>query len=162
MVIIVVFGVTGVGKTGAGTALAESLGWSFVDADDFHNDANLAKLRQGIPLEDTDRRPWLARLRIVIQEYVTQHRNAVVACSALKRAYRRSLHISPEVVWVYLKAERQVIEERLRRRRGHFMNPGLLKSQLDTLEEPPDDTLAVDTARSPAEIVDIIRKALHI
>lgn len=160
--VIVVFGVTGVGKTRVGTALAESLGWSFVDADDFHNDANLAKLRQGIPLEDTDRWPWLVRLRIEIQEYVAQHRNAVVACSALKRTYRRSLDISSEVVLVYLKAERKVLEERLKRRRGHFMNPGLLKSQLDTLEEPQDDTPTVDTAQSPAKIVDIIRKTLHV
>ena len=160
--VIVMFGVTGVGKTRVGTALAESLGWPFVDADDFHNDANVAKLQQGIPLGDTDRWPWLARLRIVIQEYVAQRRNAVVACSALKQAYRESLRISPEVVLVYLKADRKVLEERLLRRRGHFMNPGLLTSQLDTLEEPLGDILTVDTARSPAEIVEIIRKALHV
>lgn len=160
--VILVFGVTGSGKTRVGTALAQSLGWPFVDADDFHNDANRVKLQQGIPLEDTDRQPWLARLRIVIQEYVTQRRNAVLACSALKRVYRRSLSVSPEVVLVYLKAEREVLEERLRRRRGHFMNPGLLASQLDQLEKPLDETLTVDTARSPAEIVEIIRKALHV
>lgn len=160
--VIVVFGVTGTGKTRVGSALAESLGWSFVDADDFHNDANLAKLKRGIPLDDADRWPWLTRLRTVIQRYVAQSRNAVVACSALKRVYRQYLCVSSDVVLVYLRAEARVLEERLRRRRGHFMNPGLLKSQLDTLEEPTDDTLTVETTRSPADIVAIIREALNL
>lgn len=160
--VLVIFGVTGTGKTRVGSALAEALGWKFIDADDYHDEANLAKLNQGIPLNDEDRWPWLARLRAVIEQHVTQGRSAVVACSALKRVYREYLSIGFEVVLVYLKAESKVLEERLRRRRGHFMNPTLLKTQLETLEEPLDDTLAVDTARAPAEIVDVIRKALHI
>jgi gluconokinase len=160
--VLVIFGVTGTGKTRVGSALAEALGWKFIDADDYHDEANLAKLNQGIPLNDEDRWPWLARLRAVIEQHVTQGRSAVVACSALKRVYREYLSIGSEVVLVYLKAESKVLEERLRRRRGHFMNPTLLKTQLETLEEPLDDTLAVDTARAPAEIVDVIRKALHI
>jgi gluconokinase len=160
--VLVIFGVTGTGKTRVGSALAEALGWKFIDADDYHDEANLAKLNQGIPLNDEDRWPWLARLRAVIEQHVTQGQSAVVACSALKRVYREYLSIGSEVVLVYLKAESKVLEERLRRRRGHFMNPTLLKTQLETLEEPLDDTLAVDTARAPAEIVDVIRKALHI
>ena len=160
--VIVVFGVTGTGKTRVGSALAEALGWTFIDADDFHEEANRAKLNRGIPLNDEDRRPWLARLRGLIQESVSQHRDAVLACSALKRAYRRYLHVGPEVVFVYLRTETHVLEERLRRRRGHFANPILLQSQLETLGEPLDGTLTVDTADSPVKIVDLIRQTLKL
>lgn len=160
--VVVMFGVTGTGKTRVGGALAKALGWMFVDADDFHEEANRIKLNRGIPLTDEDRWPWLTRLRGIIRESLTQHRNTVLACSALKRAYRRYLHVSPEVVFVYLRSETHVLEERLKRRRGHFANPALLQSQLETLEEPLDDTLTVDAARSPVEIVDVIRKALNI
>ena len=160
--VIVVFGVTGAGKTRVGNVLAETLGWMFMDADDFHEAANLSKLHRGIPLKDEDRRPWLTRLRGLIQKSLTQRRNVVLACSALKRAYRRYLRVSPEVAFVYLRTETHVLEERLKRRRGHFADPVLLQSQLNTLEVPLDDALTVDTTRTPAEIVEIIRKALHI
>jgi len=160
--VIVMFGVTGAGKTRIGTALAQALGWGFVDADDFHGEDNLAKLKQGIPLDHADRWPWLARLRDVIRQCLGQRQDAVLACSALRHAYRQYLRVGPEVVFMYLRAEVQVLEERLKRRTGHFMNPGLLTSQLDTLEEPMDDILAVDAERSPAEIVDFIRKALNL
>lgn len=160
--VIVVFGVTGTGKTRVGSALAQALGWRFVDADDYHDEANLTKLNQGIPLHDEDRLPWLGRVREMIQETVTQRRHAVLACSALKRAYRRYLRVGPEVVFVYLRTETHALEDRLRGRQGHFMNPVLLKTQLETLEEPLDDTLTVDTARAPAEIVDVIRKTLRV
>lgn len=162
MMVIVVFGVTGAGKTRVGSALAEALGWKFVDADDYHEEANLAKLSEGIPLNDEDRQPWLTRVRGTIQESLTQRRSAVLACSALKRAYRRYLRVGPEVVFVYLRTETHVLEERLKRRRGHFMNPALLQSQLEALEEPLDDTLTVDTTHSPVEIVGVIRDALKI
>ena len=98
--VVVMFGVTGTGKTRVGSALAKALGWMFVDADDFHEEANRIKLNRGIPLTDEDRWPWLTRLRGIIQESLTQHRNTVLACSALKRAYRRYLHVNPEVVFV--------------------------------------------------------------
>lgn len=160
--VIVVFGVTGAGKTRVGSALAEALGWKFVDADDYHEEANLAKLSQGIPLNDEDRWPWLTRVRGIIQESLTESRNAVLACSALKHAYRRYLRVGPEVVFVYLRTETHVLEERLKRRRGHFMNPALLESQLEALEEPLDDTLTVDTTHSPVEIVGLIRDSLKI
>jgi gluconokinase len=160
--VIVVFGVTGVGKTRVGSALAKSLGWVFLDADDFHDEANRNKLNRGIPLNDEDRWPWLTRLRGLIQESLSRQRDAVLACSALKRAYRRYLRVGPEVVFVYLRAETHVLEQRLRRRRGHFANPILLQSQLKTLEEPLDGTLTVDTADSPVKIVDVIREALKL
>lgn len=161
--VIVVFGVTGTGKTRVGSALAEALGWTFIDADDFHEEANLGKLRRGIALNDEDRWPWLTRLRGIIQESLTQRRSAVLACSALKRAYRRYLRVGPEVVFVYLRTETDVLEERLKRRRGHFANPLLLQSQLETLEEPIDDTLTVDTASGPVDkMVGLIREALKL
>ena len=160
--VIVVFGVTGTGKTRVGSALAEALRWTFIDADDVHEEANRAKLNRGIPLNDEDRGPWLTRLRGIIQASLTRRRNTVLACSALKRAYRRYLHVGPEVVFVYLRTETHVLEERLRRRRGHFANPILLQSQLETLEEPLDDTLTVDTADSPVKIVNLIRETLKL
>lgn len=160
--VIVMFGVSGTGKTRVGSALAESLGWRFVDADDVHEEVNLAKLHRGIPLTDEDRRPWLGRLRGMIQESLTQRRNVVLACSALTRAYRRYLRVGPEVVFVYLRTETKVLEERLKHRQGHFANPNLLQSQLEALEEPLDDTLTFDTSCSPAKIVSLIRGALKL
>jgi gluconokinase len=160
--VIVMFGVTGTGKTRVGSALAESLGWMFLDADDFHEEVNLTKLHRGIPLNDEDRWPWLTRIRGIIQESLTQRRNVVLACSALKRAYRRYLRVGPEVAFVYLRTETHVLEERLKQRRGHFANPVLLQSQLETLEEPLDDTLTVDTTCSPAKIVSLIRDVLKL
>ncbi|OQW31056.1 MAG: gluconate kinase [Nitrospira sp. SG-bin1] len=160
--VIIVFGVTGTGKTRVGSALAKALGWRFIDADDFHEEANLAKLNRGVPLNDEDRWPWLSRLRDTIEDILSQRRNAVLACSALKRAYRRYLRVGPEVLFVYLRTEARVLEERLKGRRGHFMNPALLQSQLKTLEEPLDDTLTVDTARSPDTIVRLIRETLAL
>lgn len=160
--VIVLFGVTGTGKTRVGSALAKALGWMFVDADNFHEEANISKLNRGIPLNDEDRGPWLNRLCEIIQENVTQRRNAVLACSALKRAYRRYLRVGPEVVLVYLRTQTHLLEERLKRRQGHFMNPALLRSQLEALEEPLDETLTVDTTHSPLEIVDLIRDTLKL
>lgn len=160
--VIVLFGVTGTGKTRVGSALAKALGWTFIDADDFHGEANISKLNRGIPLNDEDRGPWLSRLRGIIQENVAQCRNVVLACSALKRAYRRYLRVDAEVVFVYLRTETHLLEERLKRRRGHFMNPALLRSQLEALEEPLDETLTVDTTESPLEVVGLIRDAVKV
>ncbi len=161
--VLVLYGVTGTGKTRVGSALAKALGWMFIDADDFHEEANIAKLNRGIPLNDEDREPWLSRLRGIIQENVAQSRNVVLACSALKRAYRRYLRVGPEVVFVYLRTETHLLEERLKWRRGHFMNPALLQSQLEALEEPLDETLTIDTTtHSPLEIVGLIRDALKV
>ena len=160
--VIILFGVTGTGKTRVGSALAKALGWTFIDADDFHEEANISKLNRGIPLNDEDRGPWLSRLRGIIQENVAQCRNVVLACSALKRAYRRYLRVGPEVVFVYLRTETHLLEERLKRRQGHFMNPALLRSQLEALEEPLDETLTVDTMDSPLKAVGLIRDALKV
>jgi gluconokinase len=159
--VILVMGVTGSGKTTVGKALAESLHWQFVDADDFHRPANIAKMRAGIPLDDADRTPWLAALRTQIDQWLQTGTNAVLACSALKQAYREQLVASSEVRVVYLCGSRELIAKRLKERHGHYMDPNLLSSQFATLQEPRD-ALVVDVDASVDEIVGRIRTVLNL
>jgi gluconokinase len=158
--IVVIMGVSGVGKTTIGRLLSERLGWTFVEGDDLHPAANVQKMRRGEPLDDADRAPWLRALRRRIDELATTGRSAVVACSALKAAYRDVLARGrPELRFVWLVAPPERIVERLRERRGHFMPAALLASQHATLE-PPDDAIRADATRSPEEIVTSICRAL--
>ncbi len=158
--VLIVMGVTGAGKTTIGRALATSLGWEFHDGDDLHSEANKRKMHQGIALDDSDRAPWLGALRKLIEAMLSEGRDGVVACSALKQSYRDELVVDPNSVKiVYLKVSEQVIAERLRNRRGHFMNPDLLQSQFDTLEEP-SDAIVVDASMAPEGIVKAIRARL--
>jgi gluconokinase len=138
-VIVIIFGVSGAGKTTIGKLLAEQLGWKFYEADDFHPRVNIEKMRSRIPPTDDDRWPWLDSLRQQISHSIAAKENAVLACSALKRAYRLHLCVSAEVKFVFLRGDYAVVEEQLRSRRGHFMNPALLKSQFADLEEPEPD-----------------------
>jgi len=153
--------VTGSGKTTVGRALAESLRWQFIDADDFHPPSNVAKMRAGIPLDDADRAPWLAALRTHIVGWLSSEANVVLACSALKQAYRDEVVVSPDVRLVYLRGSSQLITARLRERHGHYMDPNLLSSQFATLEEPRD-ALVVDVDTSVDEIVKQIRKGVRV
>ncbi len=151
--VIVVMGVTGAGKTTVGRLLAAQLGWVFFDADDFHPKANVEKMRVGQPLTDTDRAPWLAALRVLIADCLRQGRNAVIACSALKAAYRVCLQVDVrQVVFVFLAGDPDLVRARLRVRRGHFMPASLLDSQIALLEEPADG-VRVDLALPPEKIV---------
>lgn len=161
-VIVVVFGVSGVGKSLIAKLLAQELGWDFHDADDFHPATNLEKMRAGIPLTDADRSPWLDRLSAVVEGFVAADDNAVLACSALKRAYRDRLSVNGDVRFVYLRGDAELIATRLRQRADHFMNPALLQSQFDDLEEPrPDEAvITIDSATAPAAIVSELRKKL--
>src|SRR5687767_14336865 len=134
--VIILMGVTASGKTTVGRMLAVELAYRFYDADDFHPRANIDKMRRGIALDDADRRPWLKALSDLVRRCLAGHTDAVLACSALKQSYRRSLLIDPQVRLVYLKADHGLIRQRLRQRQGHFMNPDLLASQFATLEEP--------------------------
>jgi gluconokinase len=157
--IAIVMGVTGSGKTTVGRLLAEQLGWAFADADDFHPRANVEKMERGIPLNDVDRAPWLERLRVQITNWIANGRNAVLACSALKRTYRQELSVGPEVRFVYLKGSPKLIAQRLRLRRGHFADEKILAGQFADLEEP-EAGIAVDISQTPEKIVAEIREAV--
>jgi gluconokinase len=160
--IIILMGVSGSGKTTVGERLAQALGWPFYDGDQFHPPANVAKMQQGTPLTDEDRWPWLHALRTHIETWVQQGVSAVLACSALKQAYRAYLIIDEgEVKLVYLKGDYNLIHERLAQRRGHFMPPGVLASQFAALEEP-EQGVVVDIVHSPATIVALIRERLRV
>ena len=153
-------GVAGSGKTTIGRQLAVELGWYFADADEFHPPANVAKMSAGIPLEDTDRAPWLAAIRLSIDARVDRGENAVVTCSALKEKHRAILlGGSPQVKLVYLRGTRELLWQRISSRQGHFMKPAMLDSQLATLEEPVN-ALVVDIAPSPEKIIAGIRSAI--
>ena len=141
--IVVVMGVTGAGKTTVGRLLARALGCDFLDADDYHPAANVAKMRAGQALTDDDRRPWLARLNEVLGEYAARSAGVVLACSALKASYRDQLVAGlPDGRIVYLRGTKALIAARLEARRGHYMNPALLDSQFAALEEPVDAIVA--------------------
>jgi gluconokinase len=155
--ILVLMGVTGSGKTTVGQLLAEDLGWKFFDADDFHPEANIEKMQQGVPLDDDDREPWLMRLRELISDCLAKTTPAVLACSALKESYRKTLMVDARVEFVYLKGDLDLIKARLDDRSGHYMNPVLLGSQFEALEEP-EDTLGVDVSLAPSEIVRLIKE----
>jgi gluconokinase len=154
-------GVVGAGKTTVGRVLASELGWQFTDADDFHSSANKEKIHHGIPLTDADREPWLTALRNAINSWIAERRNVVLACSALKRAYRCQLDVGPEVRFVYLKGSAALIAARLRARTGHFADAQILASQLGDLEEP-EDAVTLEITGSPAEIVNEIRQELGL
>jgi gluconokinase len=162
--IVIVFGVSGSGKTTIGKLVAKELGWKFYEGDDFHSQANIEKMRRGVPLTDEDRQPWLAKLRETIERSLATGDSAVVACSALKAKYRRHLQINSEVKLVYLRGDYALISGRLRERKGHFMNLTLLQSQFADLEQPrPDeDAIAVDVGGSPREITEAIKEKLGL
>jgi gluconokinase len=163
-VVIIICGVSGVGKTTIGQLLAQELEWEFYDADDFHSPANIAKMESGVPLTDEDRQPWLDRLRELIEHCLVAGRNAVVACSALKKAYRDCLRVSDDVKVVFLRGNRRKISEQLQHRHGHFMNPVLLDSQFEDLEEPQpsEHSLLLELGPSPGDLVELIKTKLKL
>lgn len=153
-------GVAGSGKTTIGRQLAAELGWTFLDGDDFHTPESVARMSAGLPLTDTERLPWLARLRELVERSIEEGKDTVLACSALKERYRQILLEGlPDVKLVYLRGDRELLASRLAQRQGHFFPGHLLDSQLRELEEPVS-AITVDVAGSPAQIVAAIRAAL--
>nr|WP_233507135.1 gluconokinase [Jiangella anatolica] len=153
---LVVMGVSGSGKTTVATRLADRLGRPFAEADDMHPAANVAKMAAGTPLTDEDRAPWLATVRDWLTAEAERGRSAVVTCSALRRRYRDVLRgAAGGVTFVFLDGDPELLAERMRRRKGHFMPPSLLESQLDTLEplEPDEDGVRVLVDGTPDDVV---------
>ncbi|MEF9384370.1 gluconokinase [Ralstonia solanacearum species complex bacterium KE056] len=152
--IVVVMGVSGCGKSTVGRMIAERLGCAFRDGDEFHSEANRAKMHAGIPLNDDDRKPWLETIRAYMDETTAGGRSLVVACSALKERYRDVLRGGPSdsTAFVYLKGDFELLQNRLAARKDHFFNPALLRSQFDALEEPAD-AIVVDIALPPETAV---------
>jgi gluconokinase len=149
-------GVSGVGKTTLGEQLAKRLGWPFIDADDYHPSANVAKMAAGIALEDEDRWPWLDRLN----ERLRREADAVVACSALKESYRKRLLSGiADARIVFLHGTRELIGARLAERQHRYMPASLLDSQFATLE-PPAQAIAIDVARDPQACIEAMVDAI--
>jgi gluconokinase len=157
--IVIVMGTTASGKTTIGGVLAKRIGWQFADADDFHPAANVEKMRQGIPLTDADRAPWLKVLHNKIIEWSTAGRSVVLACSALKQSYRDELKAVPDVKFVYLKGTYELFSQRVLARKGHFAKQDLIASQFAALEEPTDAIIA-DAGKTPDGIVEDVCKQL--
>jgi gluconokinase len=156
---LVVMGVSGSGKSTIGEKLAERLSWTYEDGDKFHPASNVAKMSAGHPLTDEDRWPWLQAIADEIDRVCKAGQHAVIACSALKRAYRDILvHGREDVRIVYLKGTQELIANRLAQRKGHFMPPGLLASQFKTLEPPGtnENPVTVSIDASVETIVDDI------
>jgi gluconokinase len=159
--ILVLMGVSGCGKTSVGAILANQLGWTFYDADDFHPPANVEKMRAGIALTDADRWPWLDRLSALLRGKEQSGEDAILACSALRQVYRdRLAQGCKDVRWFFLRGPFELIQSRLATRKGHYMNPALLRSQFATLEEPANATV-VDIADTPDILASRIRQTLQ-
>jgi gluconokinase len=156
--IIIVMGVTGCGKTTIGRLLAEHLAWEFFDADEYHPDVNVAKMSQGIPLNDEDRKPWLEALADLLSEQESRGRGTVLACSALKRTYRDVLRSGiSSFKFIHLQGSKNLIASRLNARVGHYMDPELLDSQFKDLEPPSDsEAITVDVSRDAKGIAKMV------
>lgn len=152
---VVVMGVSGSGKSIVGTALADRLGWDFVEGDDLHPRANVAKMEAGEPLTDEDRAPWLDEVNASARRQHEARRSSVLTCSALKRSYRDRLRDGvPAMLFLHLHGPYEVLEPRMQRRERHFMPTTLLRSQFDTLEllQPDEDGVVVDISGTIDEV----------
>jgi gluconokinase len=165
---LVVMGVAGSGKTTLAAALSGQLGWACAEADEFHPDANIAKMTQGIPLQDEDRWPWLQEIRSWMTARAQAGCSTVLTCSALKKSYRQLLSDAEgRVIFLHLDGGADLISQRMQGREGHFMPPALLPSQLATLEalsqeELDAGSLRLDIAQSPEQLVAAVVQALNL
>jgi carbohydrate kinase (thermoresistant glucokinase family) len=152
----------GCGKTTIGKLLSSKLGWRFADGDDYHPEENREKMRAGIPLDDEDRLPWLRTLQKTLQTACAKDEDMILACSALKRSYRRILGIDQDKIRsIYLKGTAELLQKRIASRTHEYMHTSLLTSQLDTVEAPETGVIVnIDT--SPEEIVEVILRRLSV
>lgn len=158
---VVLMGVAGSGKTAVGTKVAGILHWLFLDADNFHPPANIEKMKHGIPLDDADRAPWLQRLHDELQHQINEGRSVILACSALKEAYRRILRdetLPP--TFIYLDVDPETIQERLSHRTAHFFPKQLMDSQFEALEKP-EDAILIDARKPLNEVVSAVIRVLE-
>jgi|AP95_1055475.scaffolds.fasta_scaffold04421_4 gluconokinase len=159
---VVLMGVTGCGKTTIGELLSRELGWVFLDGDDFHPEANVRKMAEGLPLTDDDRYPWLERLATVMGDRIDAGTGCILACSALKESYRKILAGGREEIrFAHLKGTQELIGRRLSGRKHRYMPASLLRSQFEALEESPD-SLVVDITGAPQDAVWQIRRGFEI
>jgi gluconokinase len=159
---IILMGVSGSGKTSVGLRLSEILGWQFFDGDDLHPAENITKMSQGIPLDDHDRKTWLASLHDLIVQYLCEGNSIVLACSALKQAYREQLRDNnPELIFVYLKGSYELVFDRMQNRKHHYMKGGMLRSQFNDLEEPTS-AIEIDVDQELEAIVEQILQILEL
>ena len=159
-IVILIMGVTGSGKTLLGQMLAARLNFIFVDADNYHSAENMKKMQIGQPLTDEDRLPWLIDLSRIIDKWLANGQNGILACSALKEEYRRMLIDQPSRTKVlFLKGSYDLIARRLAERKDHFMNPVLLRSQFVTLQEP-DNAICLDASLPPDQLLELALKSL--
>lgn len=160
--IALVMGVSGVGKTTLGSALARELGWRHLDADDYHPPENVAKMSAGTPLDDADRRPWLARINAELLRLQAEGASAVLSCSALKNAYREMLREGVgDFRIAYLHGDFDLLRARAEAREHRYMPASLLQSQFAILE-PPADAVAIDVRQPPAQCLRAMREALRL
>ena len=163
--IIVLMGVSGCGKTTIGTNLARYLNWEYQEGDALHPQTNIRKMSEGIPLNDDDRKPWIAKIADWIETRCIAGRDGVISCSALKEAYRQTIRGNQsDVQFVYLRGSRELLSDRLAYRKDHFMSPNLLESQLELLEEPSVDeqAMVVTIDFTPEKIVQKICDSLGL
>ncbi len=162
--IVVIMGVSGVGKTTVGERLAAQLGADFLEGDRFHPAANIAKMSSGVPLDDDDRGPWLMALAAELDRFRRRGAGVVLTCSALRESYRAILRGGhDDVAFVFLDGTKSLVQSRLAARRGHFMPPGLLDSQFAALEAPDADEHAVRVGvdATPEAIVEAVLQRLR-
>jgi len=152
---VVIMGVSGSGKSTVARSVAKRLGWAFAEADVYHPPENVAKMAGGEPLTDDDRTPWLHILRNVIESSLDRGESIVLACSALKAEFRAQLLEGNDAMFVYLKGDRDLIERRMQKRRGHFMSPAMIDSQFAALEEPKE-AFIVDVTQDLETIIDAV------
>lgn len=161
---IVVMGVCGTGKTTVGIALAEKMNVRFIDGDDLHPRANVMKMGSGIPLNDEDRQPWLERIGDVFYSMSRRSACCVIVCSALKRKYRDIIRQGdPNLIFVHLAGSKELVLERMAKRKGHYMKPEMVQSQFDTLEVPGDDekdVVTVDIDHPIDEVIELAYEAV--